>query len=132
MSSVSKRTQRDIIDYIRTHIEDGKLTKSLLDIAKDIGYSNATIHRALNALSEQGLIDIRQAPQVSLPNTIIYKGDDPKDQIDQLLTKGAELTESVRKLEKEISEFVEEVTWFARQSSDKHGSSKNKQIELQI
>ena len=112
MNSVKGRTQKEIIDYIRAHSEDGKLTKSLLEIAKDIGYSNATIHRALHALEESGLIGIEKSEKPNVPNTIYYKG--ARNEIDDFLAQGIKLSQNVDELGKQIHSFLEEATWLIR------------------
>jgi DNA-binding PadR family transcriptional regulator len=112
VSSVRERTQKEIIDYIRTHSKDGKLTKSLLDIGKDMGYSNATIHRALHALEDNGVIEIAQSNKPTEPNTILYKGS--HNDVDELLAKGVQLSEDVENLGNRVNDFLSEATWLFR------------------
>lgn len=131
MSSVRKRTQKEIVDYIRTHSKDGKLTKSLLDIAKDIGYSNATIHRGLHALQENGVIEIATAEKPTEPNTILYKGS--QNEIDDLLTKGVQLAEQVEVLGKNVNEFLTELTWQIRKmQSDNEETDVTRQTDSTV
>lgn len=113
MSSVHGRTQKDIVDYIRTHSKDGKLTKSLLAIAKDIGYSNATIHRTLQSLQEKGVIEITPSEKPTEPNTILYKGSE-QNEIDEFLAKGVQLSEEVEGLGNRIHDFLQEANLLMR------------------
>lgn len=114
--SVKERTQKDIVNYIKMHSQDGKLTKSLFDIAKDLGYSNATIHRALKALQQKGLIEIKEAPKPTSPNTILYKGS--VNHTDDLLHRGVELIEKVEELQKELHDYLFEIKTFLSQSGN--------------
>lgn len=127
MSSVRERTQKEIMNYIRTHNRDGKLTKSLLDIAKDIGYSNATIHRGLHALQEKGIIEINASPKPTQPNTILYKGS--QNEIDEFLTKGVQLSEDVEKLGQKVNEFLQETSWLLRNIKDHSLESRIIQVQ---
>lgn len=132
MSSVRERTQKEIMDYIRIHSKDGKLTKSLLDIAEDIGYSNTTIHRALKALEEKGLIEINTPDKPTEPNTIIYKGD--KNEIDEILAQGAKLSEEIKTLGKKVDEYVNEMNWLIRKLQkelEEKDSLKNRIVHVQ-
>ena len=114
--SVKERTQKDIANYIKMHSKDGKLTKSIFEIAKDLGYSNATIHRALKALQEKGLVEIKQAPKPTTPNTILYKGS--INQIDDLLHRGVELIKKTEELQKELHDYLFEIKTFLSQSGN--------------
>lgn len=114
--SVKERTQKDIANYIKMHSQDGKLTKSIFEIAKDLGYSNATIHRALKALQEKGLVEIKQAPKPTTPNTILYKGS--VNPTDDLLHRGVELIEKVEELQRELHDYLFEIKTFLSQSGN--------------
>lgn len=132
MSSVRERTQKEIMDYIRIHSKDGKLTKSLIDIAEDIGYSNATIHRALKALEEKGLIEINTSDKPTEPNTIIYKGD--KNEIDEILAQGVKLSEEIKTLGKKVDEYLSEINWLIRKLQkevEEKDSIKNRIVHIQ-
>lgn len=108
MGVIRERTQKEIMDYIRIHSKDGKLTQSLLDIAEQIGYSNATIHRALKSLEEKGMIEISAPEKPTEPNTIIYKGE--KNDIDELLSQGVKLSDELQNISERLQEYIHEVT----------------------
>lgn len=112
MGSVSKRTQADIEDYIKLNSKDGELTRSLMDIGEELGYSNATVQRALKTLEAQGLIEVTPSKRQYEPNTIFYKGT--KTEIDALLQEGVQLVkeiedvmEQVQSISLRLNEFVE-------------------------
>lgn len=106
MSTVKERTQNEIIDFIRAYSQDGKLQKSMLEIANHVGYSNATVHRALKALEKKGLIQISEAQRPTEPNTIVYKGD--KDEVDELINKGVRLSNKFQELTNELTDYLYE------------------------
>jgi len=74
VSTVSHRTQKDVVKFIQQHSREGKLQMSLVEIGDSTGYSNATIYRALKRLEEVGIIKIVSADKPTEPNTIIYQG----------------------------------------------------------
>lgn len=113
MGSVKERTQKEIEEYIRQHSQDGKLTESLLHIAEQIGYSNATVHRALQALERKGLIQIEKSDKPTEPNTIIFKGD--KNEIDNLLSRGVQLSNQMKNNAAEFDEYLQKTNWVIRQ-----------------
>jgi hypothetical protein len=121
VSSVSERTQKEIMDYIRIHSMNGKLTKSLLDIAKDIGYSNATVHRALRILQNNGDIEVIPHAKPTEANTIIYKGS--VNEMDEFLAKGVKLAEDMSNLGEQMNDFMQEASWFIRKLH--HAAEKN-------
>jgi DNA-binding transcriptional regulator LsrR (DeoR family) len=106
VSVIKERTQKEIMDYIKTHSRNGKLTKSLLDIAEQIGYSNATVHRALKALEDKGLVEIKVSDRPTEPNTIIFKGK--MDKIDDTIAKGIRIGIQMEALAKEFKNYIDD------------------------
>jgi DNA-binding MurR/RpiR family transcriptional regulator len=103
---IKERTQKEIMDYIRTHSRDGKLTKSLLDIAEQIGYSNATVHRALKALEDKGLVEIKASNRPTEPNTIIFKGK--LNPVDEVISKGVQISTQMQELVQDFKDYINE------------------------
>lgn len=82
----NKRTLHDILYYIKSKAQDGILKDSINVIAGATGYSNATVHRALQALSESGMIEVIRGKTHREGQVIRYFG--PKgDDINELLVK---------------------------------------------
>ena len=105
--SIKKRTQADVIEYIKNHAsEDGELQQSLMDIAGQLGYSNATIHRTLKSLEEQGVIEVQPADKPTRPNTIIFNG--PIQTADEILAQGVSLMNEIEILSGRVHEYVRE------------------------
>ncbi len=99
--SVRQQTQEQIIEYIQRHSSDGKLTRSLMTIAQQIGYSNATVHRAMKKLEAIGMIKIIPSDKPTEPNTIVYLGP--------ATTKPSEATTQGTKLVRELQELSQEM-----------------------
>lgn len=80
----NKRTVQDILHYIKVRQQDGRLQESMMTIAKGVGYSNATVHRALQSLSEQGMVQLIPSDNQGVPQTIYYMGPTNNDLADLL------------------------------------------------
>lgn len=107
--SIRKRTQDDVVDYIKNHSStDGKLTESLMDIANQLGYSNATIHRTLKNLEKDGIVDIIPSEHPTKPNTIVYQGT--IQQADDIIARGVHLMSELEKLTKNVHEYIQEAS----------------------
>lgn len=65
-----------LLNYIRRNAVNGTLQRSMADIAKDIGVTNATVHRSLRKLEKEGLIEVVPSDNPRLPCTIVYKGEE--------------------------------------------------------
>lgn len=104
MPNVKETTQEEIIEYIKRNSQDGKLTRSLIDIGKTLGYSNATIHRGLQALEKRGIIEVSTSEKRAEPSTIFYKGT--KTDVDELLSQGVQLVREVQELSERLENFV--------------------------
>lgn len=103
-----KTTQDVVIDYIKTYAENGVLTESLMDIAENLGYSNATIHRALKALEEENLVSIVPAESPRKPNTIIYRGNHKESE--DILLEGERLVRRLRELMMDVENYMAEAS----------------------
>ena len=101
----ANRTTKDIHDYIRRHLIDGKLEMSLLDIAKEVGYSNATIHRVLRRLESAGFLSVdRSGKKPNSPNTITYLQEFVVEE--DVLQEGLELANSLSKKAEELIQLL--------------------------
>lgn len=79
--SGKNRTDNEILAYIRHQSRSGELAKSLLEIAAEVGYSNATVHRVLKRLEAQDLVRItRNERKANEPSIITYIGPTENDQ----------------------------------------------------
>lgn len=100
----NKRTLHDISHYIKVANRDGVLRESMMSIASHTGYSNATVHRALQTLEERGLIRIVLPQSAKEPTTIYYQGPSNDDTADLLQRATYAMTELSR-----ATQTVEEV-----------------------
>ena len=92
--TVKERTEADILSYIQRNAIDGKMAKSLLEIGAEVGYSNATVHRAMTRLQESGLIELtRDGCRANEPSIIRYTGPESAD---NMLTQGLALLSQVK------------------------------------
>lgn len=73
LPDVSERILKDVRDYIERMMgADGTLRRSLHVIGDDLGYSHASIHRALLVLEARGELEIDRSVH---PNVIRFKGE---------------------------------------------------------
>lgn len=76
----SEQTDRKILEYIIDHKTPpgekvpGRLQKSLIEIARSVGVSVSSVHRALDRLKTSGVIFVRPPTDKRLPNIIEYVG----------------------------------------------------------
>lgn len=103
-----KSTQDVVADYIKMYSDKGVLTKSLMDIAEDLGYSNATIHRAIKQMEKDGLVEIIPSDTPRKPNTIVYQGE-IKEAVD-ILQKGELLLRRMHLLIADVEQYVDEAS----------------------
>lgn len=103
---IRKRTESDVVEYIKNHSKDGKLTESLMDIAEGLGYSNATIHRVLKSLEEHGVVEIIPSDKPTKPNTIVYNG--PIKEATDVVSQGKMLLAKLTALTEEVTEYIAE------------------------
>lgn len=105
MNSVGQNTQKQIADYIKIHSKDGVLSQPLVEIGKMLGYSNATVHRGIKALQEQGLIEVTRSEKRTEPSVIFYKGT--KTDVDEMIAQGVQLVKEVEDLSGRLLQFLE-------------------------
>lgn len=116
----NKRTLHDILRYIKWNHLGGKLQESVMSIGEKTGYSNATVHRAIKTLVEQGKVQIQETSSQSQPNVILYTGND-EEELPNLIEK-AEL--AIANLER-ASQEVQTVLIQLRQNVQLHDDSYN-------
>lgn len=104
--SKRKMTQDIVVDYLKTFSQNGKLKESLIDIADKLGYSNATIHRTLKRLEEDGLVKIIPSEAPREPNTIVYLGEIKEAQ--DIVLQGEQLMAKLQSLTQEVEEYLKE------------------------
>jgi predicted ArsR family transcriptional regulator len=119
ISTVRKRTQEDVVEYIKSHAQDGKLSESLMDIAERLGYSNATIHRVLKSLEKQGLVRIIPSGVPTKPNTIVFQGE--IDKTHDVIKEGHRLVHLLEQVVLEAQEYVKETSKMIAKLQEKHG-----------
>lgn len=85
------RTLHDVLTYIQVKQKDRILEESMNQIARGTGYSNATIHRALLSLEDQGWIRVQSGINQNRPSIIHYVGELP-----DLIENPDEKTELIR------------------------------------
>lgn len=129
MSTIRKRTQEDVIDYIKNHASEGKLQESLMDIANSLGYSNATIHRVLKSLEQDGVIAVLPPDKPTKPNTIVYNG--PIQQAEDIITEGAVLLTEVERLGARVAEYVQEASRII-EGLKEHSGEKTGNLEARV
>lgn len=101
----NKRTLQDILHYIKVAQRDGILKESMMSIARHTGYSNATVHRALQTLDEQGHIRIIPPENPREPTTIEYIGPGT-DEVADLLQRATYAMDELSKATKNIEEVM--------------------------
>lgn len=101
----NKRTLQDILHYIKVAQRNGVLKESMMSIAKRTGYSNATVHRALQTLDEQGHIRIIPPENPKEPTTIEYIGFG-SDEVSDLLQRATYAMDELSKATKHVEEVM--------------------------
>lgn len=104
----NRRTINDIARYIKTVNQNGILKRSMMDMAKDTGYSNATVHRSIQQLESEGLIQIIPTKSKRKPNTIIYLGPNIDD-VDHLLQKAHTAVYNLHQATSEIDSIMSQI-----------------------
>lgn len=103
--SARSRTDEDILVYLRRNATGGKLAKSLLEIAKEVGYSNATVQRVLKRLEAQDLVSVdRDNRKANQPAVITYLGTQSDDEI---LEEGTRLAHNLKSAAEELLQFFQ-------------------------
>lgn len=124
---VRNKTKEDVIAYIREHAKDGKLTASLVEIAGQLGYSNATVFRALRALEEQGIVKIIPADKPTKPNTIVWRGFADSD---ELVQRGRELAERLEEVAQMLSALARDFAHYVQDLQEKKTKKEEEQEPL--
>lgn len=104
----NKRTQHDILRFLKTSQMNGVIKKSMMDIAKDTGYSNATIHRSIKALEKDGYIQVIPAKSARKPNTIVYIGP-ADDEVESILSRANIAVRNLIKASNEVQNILKEI-----------------------
>jgi len=101
----NKRTLNDVSKYIQIASTEGVLKESMMSIANHTGYSNATIHRALQALEEQGILRVVISNSAKEPATIYYRGPDV-DETSELLQRAATAMSELSKATQQVENVM--------------------------
>ena len=60
-------------DYLRVGtLDKGEVSAPLSAIARDVGMSSATVHRAIKALQDRGVVTVSSAKRPGLPQSLTY------------------------------------------------------------
>ena len=103
-----KRTVRDILKYIQMKNKEGLLQESMMKMAESTGYSNATIHRSLRALEDEGYIKIIPTKSQRHPNKIFYIGP-TQDNISQVMQKAQHAIDDLQKATEQVQSIMAEL-----------------------
>lgn len=115
----NKRTLYDITKYIQVASQEGVLQESMMSIAGHTGYSNATVHRALQTLEEQGVVRVVISNSAKEPATIYYHGPD-SDETSELLQRAtyamSELSKATQQVESVMNDLRMHMSLVDRQT----------------
>lgn len=120
----NRRTLNDVARYIQMINQDGVIKKSMMEMAKEIGYSNATIHRSIQRLQEEGMIQVVPSKSQREPNTIVYLGphsDDLSQLVKQAHTAVYNLNQASLEVGQVMSQLQETVMLLSGSHSDYAG-----------
>lgn len=108
----NSQTIKTILRYIKYTSQSGILKKSMMNIAKETGLSNATIHRSIKKLEEDGMIQVIPSRHKKRPNTIVYLGP-TYNEVEVLIQKAnaaaIKLTEASNEVNHVLMELQETV-----------------------
>lgn len=80
------KSEHKVHDYIQKKSSKGSVKESMEQIAEHLGISNATVHRAIRKLKEEGIISVVPTSEKTEANEIFYHGyPDPKDQVKEIM-----------------------------------------------
>lgn len=100
-----RRTLNEILRYLKRVQKDGLIKKSMMQMAKETGYSNATIHRSIKTLEKEGYIQIIPSKNPKKPNTIIYLGPS-EEEMENLLEKANYAVQNLIQASNEVQEIL--------------------------
>lgn len=87
---------------------DGILKRSMMDMANDTGYSNATIYRSIQQLESEGIVQVIPTKSKRKPNTIIYLGPSVDD-VDSLLQQAHTAVYNLNQATSEVSSIMAQI-----------------------
>jgi len=106
---VSEETVGRVIELLQAYSTEsgGQISRSLNDLAADLGISSATLHRAVQVLKERGIITVIPAKVPGLPQTIKleYKEKEEQETLSSLLLRAKSL---ITELESRVAELEKE------------------------
>lgn len=100
-----RRTLNEILRYLKRVQKDGLIKKSMMQMAEETGYSNATIHRSIKTLEKEGYIQIIPSKNPKKPNTIIYLGPS-EEEMENLLEKANYAVQNLIQASNEVQEIL--------------------------
>lgn len=107
LPDASSRVLKEVIIYIqRMMSSDHSLQRTMKEIGEDIGYSVATVHRALVRLEAGGTIRIDKS---TLPHTLVFQGDPTRVREDLEITT-AEILRDMEKMAQRLRDHIVALT----------------------
>lgn len=73
--TVSSRVRTEVYAFLRQNCVQGKCAISVAQIAQNLGFANATAHRAIKRLEADGLIRVEAPAHPTLPSVIHLLGE---------------------------------------------------------
>lgn len=97
------KTEILIENYIRQY---GKIQKPLSSMAQELGFSSATVHRAIKSLAKKNIIKVVKPRLKTEADTIYYLGSpyELSPAIDELIEKAGEVTKLAEGLASQLIE----------------------------
>ena len=117
----NKRTLHDILRYIKWNQHGGRLQESVMSIGEKTGYSNATVHRAIKALADQGKIQIQETHSQSEPNVILYNGQN-ESEVTNLVEKAELAMANFEQAAQQVQLVLNELRQSVQLHDDSHNS----------
>ncbi len=102
----NKRILADVASYIRMNMTNRQIHESMASIGRKLGYSNASIHRALVTLEERKLVRMTRPEIRNQPCVIEYIGT-AESEVDQLFQRMFRAMEDMQEVAAELQHLFQ-------------------------
>lgn len=133
LASLSENEEK-VYNYIKTKAEsnaDNSLKESMRKISGQLGISEATVHRAVQKLRTNGVIEIVPSREKTESNEIVFYGiPEPEEQVGDIFKMAGLLNSGVKRFETILQNLTEENKRLGNENKELHERISQLQAEL--